>query len=235
MSWRPMVRTWRKPSVVTSAVRAPLPSRIMLVATVVPCSTRPSVGALSPASSSASRMPVRKAWLGSLGMLGVLARQIWPLSASCRAMSVKVPPMSTAIASAGSGKAVYVRVAMERFGFGPPGAQSGRRLAIDRAVRQGDPVEMPRRFGADKAAQDVFQHHLRRPIERMAVTAAAAGLDPEHVAFLQEVAVRQRLQDALVVGAVIDQDAARTAGHTARHAPGRVFDAVDAHRQHAFL
>ena len=35
---------------------------------------------------------------GSLGTDGVLARQIRPLEASCRAMSVKVPPMSTAIA-----------------------------------------------------------------------------------------------------------------------------------------
>ena len=33
--------TWRKPAVVTRAVRAVLPSRIRLVATVVPCSTRP--------------------------------------------------------------------------------------------------------------------------------------------------------------------------------------------------
>jgi hypothetical protein len=71
----------------------------MLVATVVPCSTRASDGAARSASASASRMPVRKACDGSLGTDGVLARQMRPLEASCRAMSVKVPPMSTATAS----------------------------------------------------------------------------------------------------------------------------------------
>src|SRR5262245_36932090 len=177
----------------------------MLVATVVPCRTRPSVGAARPASSSASRTPVRKARLGSLGTLGVLARQIWPLWASCRAMSVKVPPMSTAMASAGSGKAVYVGVAMEGLGLGPAGAQPGCPLLVDRTVGQGDAVEMPGGIGADEPAPNVLQHHLCRPIERMTVPAAPAGLDAQHVAAPQHIAVRPGLQEAAAGGAGTDQ------------------------------
>src|SRR5262245_12855291 len=69
----------------------------------------------------------------------------------------------------------------------------------------------------------------------MAMAAATARLDAQHVAALQDVAVRQRLQLALVVGAGVDDDTARAAGLAARHAPGRVLDAVDAHREHTLL
>src|SRR5258708_37714119 len=69
----------------------------------------------------------------------------------------------------------------------------------------------------------------------MAVTAAAAGLDPEHVATRQHVAVRQGRQAALVVGAGIAQDAARATGHAPRDAPRRIFHAVDADRQYALF
>src|SRR3712207_5201299 len=96
MSWRPIVSTWRKPRVVTSAVGAPLPSRIMLVATVVPWSTRPIAAAAPPARASARVTPVMKACDGSSGVLGVLARQTRPPPASRRAISVNVPPMSMA-------------------------------------------------------------------------------------------------------------------------------------------
>src|SRR5215217_1584429 len=127
--------------VVTRAVRAPLPSRIMLVATVVPCSTRPNVVAARPASSKARRTPARKAWLGSAGTLGVLARQIWPLLASYRAISVKVPPMSTATASDVSAKAVDISVAVERFGRRPLGASLCGGGLVDHAVGEDDAKE----------------------------------------------------------------------------------------------
>src|SRR4030095_1967383 len=147
MSWRPIASTWRKPLVVTRAVRAPLSSRIMLVATVVPCSTRPSVVAARPASSRASRTPARKAWLGSDGTLGVLARQIWPLLASYRAMSVKVPPMSTATASDVSAKAVHITVAVECLGLRPLRAQLCGGGLVDCAVDEGDAIEPLCHFG----------------------------------------------------------------------------------------
>src|SRR3977135_1236312 len=167
MSCRPIASTWRKPVVVTSAVRAPLSSRIMLVATVVPCSTRPSAGAARPASSRASRTPVRKAWLGSAGTLGVLARQIWPLLASYRAMSVNVPPISTATASDVSAKAVHVGVAMERLGLWPLGAQLGRGGFVDHAVDKRHSVETLRCLGGHEAARHVLGHMLWRTIEGM--------------------------------------------------------------------
>src|SRR6185437_6258731 len=187
MSWRPIVSTWRKPAVVTSAALAPLPSRIMLVATVVPCSTRASDGAALPASSSASRMPVRKACDGSLGTLGVLARQMRPEEASCRAMSVKVPPISTATASE-LGEGVDIRVTMESLHFGTLGAEAARQVGIELIGLDRDAVELLRRRRRHEAAQHVVEHALRRPVERMAVAAAAAGLDAQHVAALQHVA-----------------------------------------------
>src|SRR5688572_3895154 len=235
MSWRPIASTWRKPAVVTRAVRAPLPSRIMLVATVVPCSTRPSAGAARPASSRASRTPARKAWLGSAGTLGVLARQIWPLLASYRAMSVKVPPMSTATASDVSAKAVDISMAVESLCLRPLGPQLGGGGPVDSAVGEDDAIEPLRGLGGHEAAGDVLGHHLRRPVEGMAMAAAAAGLDAQHVAMLQHVAVRQRRQHALVVGAGIDQHTTGAARHAAIDAPRRILDAVDAHGEHCFL
>src|SRR6185503_8440519 len=235
MSWRPMVSTWRKPAVVTSAAFAPLPSRIMLVATVVPCSTRASEGASLPASSSANRMPVRKACDGSLGTDGVLARQIRPEEASCRAMSVKVPPISTAMASEELGEGVDIRVTMESLHFGTPGAQAARAVGIERVAIGRHAIELLRRLFGDEAAQHVVEHALRRPVERMAVAAAAAGLDAQHVALLQHVAVGERLELALVGGAGIDDNPAGAARHAAGHAPGRVLHAVDAHGQHRLL
>src|SRR6185369_14511070 len=153
MSWRPMVSTWRNPAVVTSAALAPLPSRIMLVATVVPCSTRASEGAALPASSSARRMPVRKACEGSLGTDGVLARQIRPLEASCKAMSVKVPPISTATARENSGEGVDITVTVEGFDLGTVGPQPAGQAGIDRVVVDRNAIELPGRVRGDEAAQ----------------------------------------------------------------------------------
>src|ERR1044072_226891 len=165
MSWRPIARTWRNPLVVTRAVRAPLSSRIILVATVVPCSTRPSVVAARPASSRARRTPARKAWLGSAGTLGVLARQIWPLLASYRAMSVKVPPISTATASDVSAKAVDISVTVESLGLRPLGAQLGGGCLVARPVDEHDAIERPGCGGRHEAAGHVLGHHFRRTIE----------------------------------------------------------------------
>src|SRR5476651_495705 len=239
MSWRPIVRTWRKPLVVTSAVRAPLSSRIMLVATVVPCSTRSSSGAAKPASASASRIPVRKACEGSPGTLGVLARQICPLDASCKAMSVKVPPISTAMANDGArdvlGEAVDIFVAMESAGCGPPGTKSLGGRYIDDAIHDTYAIQTHRGLGADEAAGHILQNFLGRPVERMAMPAATAGLDTKHVAMLQHVAVRQRLELVRVIGAGIEDDAAGAARHATGHAPGRVLHAVDADRHDGFF
>ena len=56
-------------------------------------------GRAAPGRSSASIMPAMKACEGSDGTLGVFARQTLPLAGSCSAMSVKVPPISTATAA----------------------------------------------------------------------------------------------------------------------------------------
>jgi len=76
----------RKPFVVTNAVRAPLPVRIVFVATVEPWTSSSGV---RPASS----MPARIASDGSSGVLGRLCVRTSPPSHSTR--SVNVPPEST--------------------------------------------------------------------------------------------------------------------------------------------
>src|SRR4051812_45375051 len=185
MSCRPIASTCRNPAVVTSAARAPLPSRIMLVATVVPCRTRSRAEASRRASSSARRMPAMKACEGSRGTLGVLARQIRPLAGSCNAMSVKVPPMSTATASAGSGERIDIRVPVEGLDGRARGAERGGRGFVDAYPCDRDAVEAARRLRADEAAEHVLEHGLGGTVEGVAVTAPAAGLDAQDVAAFQ--------------------------------------------------
>src|SRR3984893_2738221 len=235
MSCRPMVRPWRKPRVVTRAALAPFPSRIMLVATVVPCRTRSREGSAWPASASARRTPVRNAWEGSAGTLGVLARQIRPLFASCRAMSVKVPPISTAMASDVSGEGVDILIAVKSAGCRPPRAQRRRGGEVEGAVRHDDAIVLAGGVDADEAAQYVLEHFLPGAVERMAIAAAAAGRDPQHVAALDPVAVGERRDDTLVGGAGIDHDASGPAGHAAGDAPRWIFHAVDADGDHGLL
>ena len=122
------------PAVVISAVGAALPSRIRLVATVVPCSTRPiSVGAAPAPGRAPARTPVTKASDGSRGVDGVLAVQAWPVAASSSVMSVKVPPMSTATSRRGTRQSMDIGIlaAMEQpCGGGPVGAQALRRRRV---------------------------------------------------------------------------------------------------------
>ena len=86
-----------KPAVVMSAVGGVLPSRMALVAVVVPWSTRSTSGARRPASASALRTAAMKPAARSLGVDGVLATQLSPVTASAKVMSVNVPPTSIAI------------------------------------------------------------------------------------------------------------------------------------------
>ena len=75
-------------------------------------------------------------------MLGVLARQTRPLARSCSAMSVKVPPISTATASDDLGEAVDIRVTMKGLIAGRLARSSGV-PAADRpiALADGDAIE----------------------------------------------------------------------------------------------
>ncbi len=74
---------------------------------------------LRPAASSASIMPAMKACEGSDGTLGVLARQTFPLAGSCSAMSVKVPPISTATVRAASDESIDLAPRRPREGGDP--------------------------------------------------------------------------------------------------------------------
>ena len=92
---RAICSTCRKPFVVTSPTVAPLPSRIALVATVVPCSTCATSLMSMPASAQTRPIPVSTPTAWSAGVEAVFARQVAPLSSSTSSTSVKVPPTST--------------------------------------------------------------------------------------------------------------------------------------------
>ena len=97
MSWRPISSTYLKPAVVTSAVGGVLPSRIALVAVVVPWKTRSTSAGARPARASTLRTAVMKpAARDRPGVEGVFATQSAPVAASVNVMSVKVPPTSMA-------------------------------------------------------------------------------------------------------------------------------------------
>ncbi len=96
MSWRPISSTYLNPAVVTSAVGGVLPSRIALVAVVVPWKTRSTSAGARPARASTLRTAVMKPVERSPGVEGVFATQRAPVAASVNVMSVKVPPTSMA-------------------------------------------------------------------------------------------------------------------------------------------
>ncbi len=91
-----MSSTYLKPAVVTSAVGGVLPSRMALVAVVVPWKTRSTSPGARPASVSTFRTAVMKPAERSPGVEGVLATQSAPVAESVNVMSVKVPPTSMA-------------------------------------------------------------------------------------------------------------------------------------------
>ena len=88
-------RTWRKPWVVTSPTRAPLPSRIAFVATVVPCRTWAMSASVIPAEPHTFSIPRSTPTDWSSGVEAVLARYVPPVRSSISNTSVKVPPTST--------------------------------------------------------------------------------------------------------------------------------------------
>ena len=85
----------RKPSVASSAVRAPRRSMTALVASVVPCTNTATSQKPRPASARISRTPSRTASSGRCGVVSSLRVSRRPPSSSTT--SVNVPPMSTAM------------------------------------------------------------------------------------------------------------------------------------------
>src|SRR5215471_16428370 len=84
----------RKPAVVIRAVLAPLRSIRALVASVVPCTTRPISDGGHLASARMARTPSMTPRSGASGVVRTL--MAWALSPLSRTTSVNVPPMSTA-------------------------------------------------------------------------------------------------------------------------------------------
>src|SRR6186997_2575898 len=91
-----MMSTSRKPAVVTSAVRAPLRSRIALVATGVACRMPETSLGSTPAVRSSVSNPSSTAMAGSRGVDATLWKRRTPARKSSSTKSVKVPPISNA-------------------------------------------------------------------------------------------------------------------------------------------
>ena len=80
----------RKPCVVSSAQRAPLLSRMVLIATVVPCRNKRAAANSVPALPTPFSMPLTS----RSGVVSVLPSRSSPVFSSKAATSVKVPPTS---------------------------------------------------------------------------------------------------------------------------------------------
>ena len=77
------------------AALAPLPSMMVLVATVVPCTLYVTLRAGTFDSSRIRLMTLMKPTDGSLGVLDIFTKRISPVDSFIITASVKVPPMST--------------------------------------------------------------------------------------------------------------------------------------------
>ena len=91
-----------KPALVIRPIFAPLRSSTALVAIVVPCRKRAMSSAATPRSRARCVMAFSTAWLGSPRVVGIFIVRIGA-PARRQTISVKVPPISTPISTAGAG------------------------------------------------------------------------------------------------------------------------------------
>src|SRR5262245_50122298 len=165
MSWRPISSTYLKPAVVTSAVGGVLPSRIALVAVVVPWKTRRTSAGAPPARASTLRMAAMKPPERSPGVDGVFATQVAPVSLSAKVTSVKVPP--TSMATVPDGRAAVI----------------GRR---DRGGRHGVRSAYSRLRSSGRRALLALESHLRTADSPSAVGTEVAELHRAPAACVDE-------------------------------------------------
>ena len=207
-SWRPISSTYLKPAVVMSAAGAPLPSRIRLVAIVVPCSTRRDVGAgearglqhLGDAVAEAARGIVRRR--RGLGAPDAARGRVQQRDVGERAARVDADD-DAGLGDCGMAISRAPRGSRDGGRAWPPAAARGARpwpprSTVSPSPRQHHAVVLLRARPADEAAAHVGQHALGLAVEGMAPAAATAGLDAHDVAAPHDVAVAQRAQDALV-------------------------------------
>ena len=116
----------RKPSVVTSAVRAPVRSISALVASVVPWMTSATSSGAAPQLSIACASPSRTPASGASGVVSTFALiRSGPRSST---ISVKVPPISTPIRTAAPASSITLSGLNLRAEFGGKGAPRRGRI-----------------------------------------------------------------------------------------------------------
>src|SRR4029453_11115504 len=175
MSWRPTSSTCLKPAVVMSAVGGVLPSRIALVAVVVPWKTRSTSAVSRPARARTLRIAVTNPVSSAPGVEGVFATHVVPLAASAKVMSVKVPPTSTARVPAAGG--------VTRGIVGPTPS-----------------TRKPARRRSDPSARDAVGDGLRRGIVQRGHALADLGDQPAHHGLAPEPRVQLGLADTVALG-----------------------------------
>src|SRR3990167_4116911 len=142
----------RKPSVISSAVLAPLRSSSVLMAMVEPCRNRlPSRQSMSALSMVDWMTLTSSPWVDR-----ALPNSSWPLVSSKAAMSVKVPPMSTAMRRWGLGFGGFMGVS------GSGGASAAVRRRSGGAVVGADAVAQHAQAGDLDLGHVAFLHVQRR-------------------------------------------------------------------------
>src|SRR5882672_4683076 len=151
----------RKPSVTMSAVRAPRPSRMELVATVVACRMRCTSAGCS--FSVARPSAWTKQFSSAAGVVSTLCSATMPPRSSMRTTSVKVPPIS-----------------MPTLYF--IGAVSKLCRQLEGFVHQLFGVIAPRRGLGHLAVGEVDRQALDAALRRVAEAAGAGSLAAQHLA-----------------------------------------------------
>ena len=149
----------RKPCVVSSAHFAPLRSRMVLIATVVPCRNIRAAENCEPALTTPLSMPVTS----RCGVVSVLPSRSAPVFSSNAATSVKVPPTSA-----------DRRIAESRNGTFTKGNSLQRRIAVISRIHQG----LRRQIGNEAMRRRVCDEERQPGVLRRALRGDAAG--PEH-------------------------------------------------------
>src|SRR5258708_39024641 len=156
-------------------------------------------------------------------------------------MSVKVPPISMAIAAVGRASVMGLRrsrhgiavvAAMEELGGKAATAKCLGLGVLDGAavVAERHAVLFSRGLEGNESAQHVPLHALGLAVEGVAEAAAAASLDPQDVAASHARTLADRRRRSLAGAAGIEHDAALAAVLATGDAPGRRHGACEAAR-----
>ena len=220
---------------VSNPTGSPFPSRMRLVATVVPWNSCPSALGVSEACSNTASMPVMTPPEGSWGVEGVLPVHI---SAGAPIKEGDVGEGSSGVYREGITQicarsfelvrvVAAVEEAVDRRPIGPARVGAG---IVDRLAVGGQhhAIFSLRGGSAQESASNVCVHPLGLAIMGMSPSASAAGFEPQHLAPVQHVSVAEGLERSLVRLPWIDHCPTDAPVPAAFDSPGRFAYPIDA-------